>query len=105
MTPMRDDGSGDPDSRATSEVLRQVSPTLPDPEMKRRVWVALSRSETRAVAAPHVWRWPVLASAMAILLVAGTAGAVIARRFIGPDQREDSDLRSRAAREGEVSEQ
>jgi len=84
MTPMREDGSGDPDSRAASELLRQMSPTPPEPEMKRRVWAALSRTETRAVGVPHLLRWPVVASAMAILLVAGTAGAVIARRFIAP---------------------
>jgi len=84
MTPMRDDGNGAPDSRAASELLRQVPPTPPDPEMKRRVWAALTRNEARAVVVPRLLRWPVVASATAVLLVAGTAGAVIARRFIGP---------------------
>jgi len=84
MTPMREDEGGDPDSRAASELLRQVSATPPEPDMKRRVWAALSRTETRGVVVPHFLRLPMVVSAMAILLVAGTAGAVIARRFIGP---------------------
>lgn len=84
MTPMRDDPSEGEDTRAVIQLLRQVPPTTPEPDMKRRVWAALAGSETRAANSPRRLRWPVLASAAAILLVAGTAGAVIARHFIGP---------------------
>lgn len=85
MISMRQDTSGDPDTQAATELLRQVSPTPPEPDMKRRVWAALVSSETRAaVITPLALRLPMVASAAAVLLVAGTAGAVIARRFIVP---------------------
>jgi len=83
MTPMRDDEGGGPD-RAAVELLRQVSATPSEPDMKRRVWSALARTDTRPAVVPLFLRIPMVASATAILLVAGTAGAVIARRFIGP---------------------
>ena len=78
-------GTSDPDTRAALELLGGVTATPPEPEMKRRVWAALSSNEERrAVIFPGFLRLPMVASAAVVLLIAGTAGAVIARRFIGP---------------------
>ena len=77
--------SHDPDTEAAIELLRGVTAPPPEPEMKRRVWAALVSAETRpAVIVSRTLRLPMVVAAAAVLLVAGTAGAVIARRFMGP---------------------
>jgi len=85
MKSMREEPGDDPETQAAIALLGRVTATPHEPEMKRRVWAALASTEPRAaVVAPRALRLPMVASAAAILLVAGTAGAVIARRFIGP---------------------
>jgi len=85
MKRFRDQTSDDPASQAESSLLRGVAPTAAEPEMKRRVWAALAASqETRSVFGSRLLRLPMIAAATVVLLAAGTAGAVIARRFIAP---------------------
>jgi len=84
MTRFEDENSDDPGHQAAVSLLRSVSSTDPQPEMKRRVWAALSSTEVRTVFGFRLLRLPMVAAAAVVLFAAGTAGAVIARRFIAP---------------------
>ena len=84
MTRLPEEPSNDPTDEAANLLLRGVPPTAANPEMKRRVWAALTSPEPRAVFGFRVLRLPVVMAAAVVLFAAGTAGAVIARRFIAP---------------------
>ena len=86
MNRLRDMDGDEPLSRRGSELLRSVAPTtteLEATEMKQRVWRSLQHAPA---AAPR--RLPVFMLKLAIVafvaLGAGTAGAVIAQRWIVP---------------------
>jgi len=84
MIRLREQTSDDPIVEAGIALLRETSATSPNLEMKRRVWTALASKDTGRVVVPRMFRVPVIASAAVVLFAAGTAGAVIARRFIVP---------------------
>jgi hypothetical protein len=84
MNRLRDDVGGDPVSERGIELLRGTAPTPRNPELKRRVWTSLQRSQTRTGLAARTPVVRVLAFAMSTILVAGTAGAVITTRWIAP---------------------
>jgi hypothetical protein len=74
---------GDPLFRRAVELLQGTPPTPVLPDTRARVWRAIRRASTSA---PHGLRTLALklAIAGAVVLVAGTAGAVIAQRWIAP---------------------
>ncbi len=79
----------DPTSIQELERLRNTPPTPPMPEMKRRVWSALqqhslthsSRASSRVLGMPMI---RMAATVVAVVALAGTAGAMIAHRWIVP---------------------
>jgi hypothetical protein len=87
MNRLRDMGGDEPLFRRGSELLRSVTPTAtttaPATEMKQRVWRSLQHAPA---AAPR--GLPILMLKVAIVAIvalgAGTAGAVIAQRWIVP---------------------
>jgi len=74
---------GDPLFRRGVELLQETPPTVVQPDAKARVWRAIRRAP-----APQVRGFGTLALKLAVAgavaLVAGTAGAVIAHRWIAP---------------------
>jgi hypothetical protein len=89
MNRLRDDEDGElsknPLLQRGVEMLRKTPPTQPAPDAKQRVWLSIRRARASALASggrrPLILR---LAVAVAVVLVAGTAGAVITRRWIAP---------------------
>lgn len=89
MTRLRDYAGDDPTSIQELDRLRNTPPTPPMPEMKRRVWIALeqqsrahaSRAPSRLLGMPVM---KIVAIGVAVVALAGTAGAMIAKRWIAP---------------------
>jgi hypothetical protein len=84
MNRLSESGGGDP-TEPGIELLRRTPPTGPMPGLKRRVWASLQERQIRAPGGLRVTRL-VAATAMgaAIVALAGSAGAVIAGRWIIP---------------------
>lgn len=85
MNRLRDTDSDELLFRRGVEVLRKIPPTSPAPDVKQRVWNSLNRARARARERRGLGI-PMLKLAMVaiVALAAGTAGAVIARRWIAP---------------------
>jgi hypothetical protein len=83
MNRLRDDVGGDPVSDRGIQLLRGTSPTPQNPDLRRRVWMALQRSQPPAFV-PRASVIRVFALALSTILFAGTAGAVITARWIVP---------------------
>ncbi len=89
MNRLRDHAGDDPTSTEELERLRNTPPTAPMPEMKRRVWNALqqrslthpSRGSSRIIGMPMM---RMAATVVAVVVLAGTAGAMIAKRWVVP---------------------
>jgi len=71
-----------PVSEKGLELVRRTPATPEMPEMKRRVWAALQQSSLQR--APRRFGLPGFATAAVVLALGGTAGAVIAHRWIQP---------------------
>jgi hypothetical protein len=84
MNRLRDMDTDEPAFRRGVEVLRETPPTPQVPDLKQRVW----RSIRRASATPAPRGFRTLGLKLAVVAVvcvgAGTAGAVITRRWIVP---------------------
>src|SRR4051812_4527589 len=82
------DGGDDFASKRELQRLRNTPATAPSPEMKRRVWSALQASALRVAGARSrgfgVLSMRVLAMGATVIVLAGTAGAMIAGRWIAP---------------------
>jgi hypothetical protein len=93
MNRLSDYAGDDPMSTLELERLRNTPPTPPMPDMKRRVWNALeqqslthasrasSRASSRLLGTPMM---RMAAIVVAVVVLAGTAGAMIATRWIVP---------------------
>jgi hypothetical protein len=84
MNRLRDEAGDDPVAVRGIELLRGTPPAARTPEAKRRVWMAIQRAHTTKA---HGFRLPKLRMAavvIGVLCMAGSAGAVIARRWIVP---------------------
>ena len=81
---MEDDGTL---FKRGADVIRETPPTPEAPDMRARVWRSLQRTPA---AAPRGFRIPALklATVAIVAFVAGTAGAVVARRWIVPVRSE-----------------
>jgi hypothetical protein len=87
MKRLRDDALDEPSLACGIDILRSTPETPLMPDAKARVWAAVEYEATRAGARGRAMRFSpfrMLALMAALLLVAGTAGAVIGRRWIGP---------------------
>jgi hypothetical protein len=84
MNRLRDEAGEGPVSEKGLELIRRTPATPEMPEMKRRVWAALQESGLQRTAAPRRLGLPAFATAAVVLALGGTAGAVIARRWIQP---------------------
>jgi hypothetical protein len=85
MKRLRDEGSEDSVvSGEGIDLLRGTPSTSAMPDMKRRVWAAVGKDFSRPIAVRHPLRLRMVMTAALVLCVVGTAGAVIARRFIAP---------------------
>jgi hypothetical protein len=84
MNRLRDMDTDEPAFRRGVEVLRETPPTPQAPDMKQRVWRSIRRAS--ATPAPRGFRTLAvrLAMVVSVCLGAGTAGAVITRRWIVP---------------------
>jgi len=84
MNRLRDMDTDEPAFRRGVDVLRETPATPQAPAMKQRVWRSLRRAQ--ATAAPGGLRTLVLKLALVaiVCLGAGTAGAVLTRRWIVP---------------------
>jgi hypothetical protein len=84
MNRLRDMDTDEPAFRRGVEVLRETPATPHAPELKQRVWRSIRRAQ--ATPAPRGFRTLVVKLAMVALvcLGAGTAGAVLTRRWIVP---------------------
>ena len=84
MNRLRDMDTDEPAFRRGVEVLRETPATPQVPGMKQRVWRSIRRAS--ATPAPGGFRTLVIKLAMVVIvcLGAGTAGAVITRRWIVP---------------------
>ena len=85
MNRLRDWEDGLLSSDKGVELLRRTPPTPGMPELKRRVWAALQREPAREPAWGWLPRLRAVAVGVVIALVAGTAGAVMTRRWVFPD--------------------
>jgi hypothetical protein len=84
MNRLRDWEDGMLSSDKGIELLRNTPATPRMPELKRRVWASLQEEQMRA----PTRGWPKMrafAVALTVALVAGTAGAVMTRRWVLPD--------------------
>lgn len=90
MNRLRDEVGGDPVSDRGIELLRGTSATPRDPDLRRRVWLALQRSQASGLRRISLVK--VFALAMLTILFAGTAGAVITARWIVPAMERVSAL-------------
>ena len=84
MNRLRDYVGEDPGSERGLGLLRSTPPTPSSPELKRRVWQSLQQSQVVAASRPRLAGMRVLALAGTIMLLAGTAGAVISGKWIVP---------------------
>lgn len=84
MNRLRDDVGDGPVAERGIQLLRAYAATPLDGEMKRRVWGAIQQTRLRAVAPRAFPRLRFAAAAIILLGLAGTAGAVITRRWIAP---------------------
>jgi hypothetical protein len=82
MNRLRDEGGEGPVGEMGLELIRHTPGTPSMPEMKRRVWAALQASSHERAAAPRRFGLRAFAAAAVVLGLCGTAGAVIARRWI-----------------------
>jgi hypothetical protein len=81
MNRLRDESAFDPMSERGIDLLRQVQPLPPPPEMKRRVWAALQQTPHAAPSLrPKMLRAVVLVGG--IIAFGATAGAAIGGRWI-----------------------
>jgi len=82
MNRLREEVAFDPVSERGIELLRAVQPPPPQPELKRRVWVAMQQSGAGAPARvrPGVLRLAVLGAG--VMVFAATAAAAIGGRWI-----------------------
>jgi hypothetical protein len=88
MKRLRDMPGEEPLFRRGVKVLEQTPPTEASPEMRLRVWRALQRTPAKQSSGglrSLVFKVAIVAL---VALAAGTAGAVIARRWIAPATRE-----------------
>ena len=79
---------GDPLFRHGVELLQKTPPTQVAPDTRARVWRAIRRAPARRGLPTLALK---LAVAGAVALVAGTAGAVIAQRWIAPRYNKVTD--------------
>ena len=84
MNRLRDYAGEDPGSERGLGLLRATPPTPSMPDLKRRVWHSLQQSQVSAGSRVRLGGMRVLALAGTIMLLAGTAGAVISGRWIVP---------------------
>ena len=93
MKRLRDMDGDDPLSRRGVEVLQGTPPTAENPDVKQRVWGSIQGTPATA---PR--RMPILIPKLALVAIvaftAGTAGAVIAHRWIVPVREIASPPRS-----------
>src|SRR5215831_4947043 len=86
MKRLREESAADPFLARGIIIVRSTAATSPLPEAKRRVWVALEIEATgahiREAMRPSPFR--LLALTAIMLLVGGTAAAVVGRRWAGP---------------------
>lgn len=83
MNRLRDAAGDDPTSQQELDRLRNTPPTPPMPDMKRRVWNELQQ-QARGRASSSGWGMPsirVLAMGATVVVLAGTAGAMITGRW------------------------
>src|SRR6516162_1647890 len=85
MNRLRDWEDGLLSSEKGIELLKNTPPTARMPELKRRVWVALQQNPAREPARGWLPGFRAFAVGMVIALLAGTAGAVMTRRWVFPD--------------------
>jgi hypothetical protein len=86
MNRLRDDVGDDPVAARGIELLRGRAATPDDNEMKRRVWGALQQTRLRAAAPTPLYRLRALVAAVIVLVLAGTAGAMIRQRWIASER-------------------
>lgn len=84
MNRLRDEAGEGPVGEKGLELIRRTPGTPEMPEMKRRVWAALQQSGLHRAAAPRRLGLRAFAVAAVVLALGGTAGAMIARRWIQP---------------------
>jgi hypothetical protein len=84
MNRLREEAGEGPVGEKGLELIRRTPGTPEMPEMKRRVWAALQQSGLHRAAAPRRLGLRAFAAGAVVLALGGTAGAVIARRWILP---------------------
>ena len=84
MNRLRDETGEDPVAERGIELVRGVPPAPRTGELKRRVWMSLERSKRRPAYRVRVRSLRMVALTIAVLCAAGSAGAVIARRWMMP---------------------
>src|SRR5206468_11739959 len=85
MNRLRDLPSDGAASGPGLELLRNTPPTEATPEMRRRVWASLQARRAHAARGRRrIIGIPAFAAGVVIVSLMGTAGAGIARRWLGP---------------------
>jgi hypothetical protein len=84
MHRLRDETGDDPVAVRGIELLRRTPPAARSPESKRRVWMSIQRARTPSAQGFRLPKLRMAAVVIGVLCLAGSAGAVIARRWIAP---------------------